>query len=173
MPKGKKGLAVELMLLMILLFFLAVSLVTGIFVNDKVADVIATTVLNSTSPAAGIISAMDTINSSTVNNSFAFIAGALILSIIITAFLSRIHPVWFFIFLLITSISLIVAAPLSNIYAELLANPTIAASVASQQTSMNYFMEHLITIIIVTGFIGVVITMSKQESVVSFGGSDI
>lgn len=173
MRKNKKGLAAEIMMLMVLLFFLAVSLVTVIFVNDIIADVISTTVLNSTSPAPGIISAMDTINSNTVDNSFAFIAGALILSIIITAFLARIHPVFFFIFLLITAISLVVAAPLTNIYQEMLANPTIAASVASQQTSMNFFMDNLIVIIIVTAALGTYIALSKQESTASFGGDDL
>ena len=174
MPKGKKGLAVELTYLMVILFFLAISLVAVVFVNDQIGNVINSNAeLNSTSAAPSIISALDTINESTVNNSFAFILGAMILSIVITAFLSRIHPAWFFVFLLLTGINIIVAAPLSNIYEEILANPTIAASVAADQTAINFAMENLITIIIVTAVLGVIIAMSKQDSVVSFGGTDI
>ena len=174
MVRGKKALASEIIFLMVVLFFLAISLVTVIFVNDKIADVIRDNEkLNSTAPADDIINALDTINEDTVNNSFAFIAGALILSIVLTAFLARIHPVWFFVFMLVAAICIIVAAPLSNIYEEVLANPAIADSVASEQTTINFFMENLVTIMIVTTVLGVVVAMSKEESVISLGGSDI
>jgi len=174
MRKGKKGLAVELTFLFVIIFFLAVSLVSVLFVNDKIAEIIGDNAeLNSTSAAPSIIAALDTVNEDTVNNSFAFLAGGMILSILLTAFLSRIHPGWFFVYLLLTGINLIVAAPLENIYEKILANPTIAASVAAEQTVINFFMTNLLTIMIVTTVLGLIIAMSKQDSVVSFGGADL
>ena len=170
---GKKGELSNIVIMVVLIFFLAVSLVVVIFVNDIIADVIKTTALNDTSVAADITSKMDIINSSTVDNSFAFIIGALIIGMMISAFMARTNAAWFFVYMIVTAVIIFAAAPLANMYATLLEAPAIAASIASDQTSINYIMENLVVIMIISAALSAFIALSKPETLFGGGTADI
>jgi hypothetical protein len=170
MLRGKKGAVEEMIYVLVVVFFLAVSLVVVVFVNDKMSDVIKTTALNDTNVSSDITSKMDLINEKTVDRTFVFIAGALMLSMIITAFLARTHPVWFFIWVIVIAIALFSAAPLANAYQKIIEAPAIASSVAGSQEAMNYFMQHLVKFMLGTALVSLVIALAKPESVQAIGG---
>lgn len=171
--KNKKAQASNIIFFTVVLFFLAMSLVTVIFVFDKIADVIKTNdALNSTSVASDITDTMDIVSSTTVDRTFAFLASILILGMMVSAFLTDRSPFWFFMYIIILAITILSAAPIANMYQRVLENPTFAASVAANQTAMNYFMTNYITIIIVASIASIVIALSKTQGVAS-GISDI
>lgn len=162
--KNKKGQATNIILFLIVIFFLAVSLVTVIFVNDKIADVIKTTALNQTNVSSEITDSMDIINSDVVDNTFAFVGAILIIGMMISAFLSDRHPAWFFLYIIVLAISIFSAAPLANMYQAVIENPAFAASVASNQVAINYFMNNYIKIIIVSSILSITIALTKFNS---------
>ena len=141
--------------------------------NKEINDVIKTTALNQTNVSSEITDKMDIINERTIDRTFIFIAGIMLLSMIISAFLARTHPVWFFIWVIVMAVCLFAAAPMANMYQRIIENQTIAASVAGSQTGINYFMQHLIKFILGTALISMVIALAKPESVQSIGGPDI
>lgn len=173
MLKGKQGQATNIILFTVIIFFLVISLTAAIFVNDKIADVIKTnSALNSTSVAGDITDKLDTINSSVIDNTFAFIAAILIIGMMISGFLSSRHPAWFFLYIIVLAVAIFTAAPLANTYQLIIENPSFAASVAANQPAMNYFMTNYIKIIIVAAIASIIVALSSPSSL-SGSPSDI
>lgn len=50
------------------------------------------------------------------------------LSVLISAFLVKTHPVWFVAYILVTVLAVILSVPISNTYEELVTNPTLAST---------------------------------------------
>lgn len=173
MLTGKKGQLENIVVVLVVVFFLAVSLIITIFVNEQFTKVVQNTALNDTTVAPDIISSMTLISTTVVDRMFLFIFGAMALAMILSAFFARNHPVWFFIYWIVTAICVVVAAPLANLYQRLIETDSFSASLASQQGVINYVMQHFIAIIIVLAVICTIIALSKPEDVYSGGTQDI
>lgn len=173
MFKNKKGDVAGIVIAMIIIFFLAVSFVVVIFVNDKFTDVVRNTQLNDTSVSANIISHMEIMSTSTVNNAFMFIFGAMAIGMLLTSFFARNHPIWFFVYFWVTAICIVVAAPLANMYQTLIEADAISATLADNQTMINYIMQHFVQIIIVLAVLCAIVAFTKPEQAFSGGVQDI
>ena len=94
----------------------------------------------------------------------------MILSILVTSFLIRVHPVFFVPYIFIWIISIIVAVPLSNTY-ETIYETAVLTSTFAQFSGVSFIMLHLPTFIAVIGAIaGIVMFVQMIRSGESTGG---
>jgi len=160
-----RGDATDIILFIVLILFLGISFIVGIFFNDIIKDVISTTQLNETSPASGMVSQLETFTTSTVQNAFVVIFGFLVIGVMISAFLVRVHPAFIFIWIIFLAVALFTSVFLANTYQAFIETEALS-SIASQQTAMNWILQHLVLITLAVGALSMVITFSR-----AFGGS--
>jgi hypothetical protein len=160
MLKGKKADFTDPILIVIILFFLAVSLVTSAFVVTKLKLVIQNTPLNDTEQAADIIASMDTLVNYSTQNAYMFIFAFLVIGTIVSSFMVKVHPVWFFLYILFGGLGVLLAVFLSNTYNAFI-NAGAILSVAAQQTKINYVMQHSVEIMIGVVALGAIVMFSR------------
>lgn len=158
--RNKKGDATDMVLLLIILFFLAVSFIVALFVNDKLKEIIDTTALNESAAYQDITDAFDKMNSTTVQRGFVLFFGLLVVGIMASSFLIRVHPIFIFIYILTLSAAIFVAVFLANTYQIIIETPQLAA-IASQQGMINFIMQNIIKILVGVGAMSMIIIFSK------------
>jgi len=80
---------------------------------------------------------------------------ALIIAIIIGSALVRLHPMWFFVYVLIVLLAVVFSAPISNAYESLLGS-TIYDGELLNFTVANHILLNLPTYVLITGLLGAV-----------------
>lgn len=157
---NKKGDVSDGIVLLIIFFFLAVSFTVVLFVNDKLHDVVADTPLNQSAAAADISSAMNTMTTTTVQRGFVLMFAILVIGTMVSAFLVRVHPAWLFLYIFFLAFDVFLAILLANTYNSVITNEALA-TVASQQTMMNWIMKNIVKIIIGVVGLSMIILFAK------------
>lgn len=169
----RKGDISQIVTFLIIVFFLAVSFIVVGFANDELKKVIDETALNSTSVATSASNQLETISTTTINNGFGAIVAFLIIGMILSSMLVRVHPVFLFIYIIVLAISIFVAVPLANTYEQIITNDSFT-SIASSQTIITWVMQNLILVLLGTVAISLIILFSRGRGTsFSGGGSDI
>lgn len=158
--KGKKGDASEIIYFIIILFFLAVSFTVALYANSKISDVISTTALNESSAAPTIISAFNYVNETVVQRGYIIMFAMLILGLLISSFLVRVHPIFIFIYIITLAFAVFLGVYLANIYETLIGIPEFAG-LAANQTMITYVMQHAVKILIATWALSMIILFGK------------
>jgi len=159
--RSKKADATDGLMMMITLFFLAVSLLIVGFVNSKISNIISTTDgLNSTTTATSAVTQLDLITSTSIQKGFAILFAFLCIGSLLTSFLVRVHPAFFFIYIITTGVMVILGAILGNVYNTLINNETLI-DVASQQTMTNWIMTHIVGIMLAVVAISLIVLFAK------------
>lgn len=171
MIRGKKGDATDPLVVVILLFFFAITFVVSIFVNNQIKNVIQTTELNSTSVAPAIISSLEDISTITVQRAYMMLFAFLIIGVIATSFLSRTYPVFMFIYILFLIPTIFVAVILQNAYESIVSNP-IFEDIISINTAFGFVMSNIMKIALAVGAITMIVTFSKFVVAPSSGGTE-
>ena len=170
MKNIKKGDASEIVTFLVIVFFLAVSFIVVIFANSKIQEVIDSSVLNVTDVAVDSSEQITLMTTKTVQRGFVAIVAFLILGIMVSSFMVNVHPVFLFVYIFILAVSIFVAVPLANTY-QMLIGFDVLSDIASQQTMINWIMEHLVLVILGTGALSMIILFGKLRGQ-SAGGSD-
>jgi hypothetical protein len=160
MLKGKKGDISEIPLFVILLFFLAVAFLVVIFTVDQFKGVIDDTDIGTTSTASTYTDALDNISLRAGQRAFVIIFSLLIISMLFSSFLIRIHPIFLFLYIIVLGITLFLGVFVSNTYQQLM-NVEALQTIAEQQTMITYIMEHLLMITLGTVALSMLITFGK------------
>lgn len=159
-PLGKKGDLTDGLYIIIFLFILAIGLIVGLIVNDKLKTAIETTALNDTVAAGNIIEAFDNVNTNTVQRGFVLVFGLLMVAVILSSFLIRVHPVFIFLYIIFLIIDLFVAVYIGNAYNTFRTNTEIA-KIAANQTMINFILEHIVEISLAVGVLSIMIVFAK------------
>ena len=157
---NKRGDVTDPMVILLILAFLSISFIVVILANSKISEVISTTALNSTTAAPNIISSLNDVNSNTVQRGFVIFMAILVIGIIGSAFLIRVHPVFLFIYIIVLGFTIFVALYIGNVYDDFIQNDTINA-IAADQTMINWIMQHIVTIILAVGALSMIIVFAK------------
>lgn len=157
---NRKGDATDILLFLVIVFFLAVAFIVVIFVNTKLSQVITDTPLNDTASAPDINNAFETVNTKTVQRGFILMFTILIIGMLVSAFLIRVHPIFFFFYIITVGFAIFLAVFLSNTYQMLIENPTIA-TIATEQTMINFVMQNIIAILIGSWALSIIILFGK------------
>ena len=166
---NKKGDATDMFIVMVVLFFLAVSIVIGIFVNTTLSSVITTTALNDSAAAGDIVETFDALNATGFQRAYVMIFALMILFVMASAFLVRIHPFWMWIYIIMIIITILTSVFMANVYGALADNPTLGPTITSQPM-ITFFMEHAVKIALAIGALSIVVVFSKLFSAPT-GGS--
>jgi len=168
---NKKGDATDIIFFGLIIFFLAISFVVGIYVNTKLADVVRNTKLNESAAASDILTGFDTINERVVQRGFVLMFAILIIGVLISGFLVSVHPIFIFIYIFTMMLAGLNAVYLSNLYQKLIENAQFAA-IAANYPMITFIMQHAIQILIGVGALSLIVTFSKLNPQRSFA-SDI
>lgn len=160
MLKKRKGDPTDMLLFLIIVFFLAVSLAVVLFANGKIQEVISTTVLNSTEAYASINDAFTTINEYTAQRGFTLFFGILIIGIIVSSFLVKVHPVFIFIYIITLGITILTSVYLANAYAMVVANGQLA-TIADNYAMMTFVMQNIGKILLGVGALSMIVIFGK------------
>ena len=158
--KNKRGDVTDIITFLIIVFFLATSFLVVGFTNDKLKDVITDTDINDSIYSQSYTDAMDNITTNTLQNGFVAIFAFLIIGMMVSSFMVKIHPIFLFMYVIFLAIASFVAVPLANAY-QMLMNAETIATVAGQQTTINWIMEHLVLITVGAGVISMIVTFAK------------
>jgi len=101
----------------------------------------------------------------TLHWSSTFIILAMCLSILISSFLTRVHPIFYVVYFMLSAIFLIVSFPISNAYETLSTTPTLASTFA-EFVGANYLLLHLPVVITITISLSIIILILSYY----FGG---
>lgn len=165
MRQRKKGDPTDILLFLVIVFFLAISLPIVLFANSKVHYLISNTVLNSTDAYDSINESFSMINEFVAQRAFTLFFGILIIGIIVSSFLIRVHPVFIFIYIIVLGTSILTAVYLANSYAMVVANPQLAA-IAANYEMMTFVMRNVTKILLAVGALSMIIIFGK------IGGGD-
>lgn len=172
----KKGDPTDIILFLVIVFFLVISLVVAIFVNTKIQTIISTTVLNQSAAYDSINTSFSNVNDLGVQRTFTFIFGLLIIGIIVSSFLIRVHPVFMFLYIIMLAVTIFISIFLANSYALLVDNPLLM-EIAEKYEMMTWVMQHVVKILIGVGALSMLIIFGKlgggTSGSGSFGGQDI
>jgi hypothetical protein len=162
----KKGDPTDILLFLVIVFFLAISLSVVLFANTKIHEMISTTVLNSTEAYDSINTSFGNINDFVAQRGFTLFFGILIIGIIVSSFLIRVHPVFIFIYIITLGVTILTSVYLANAYAMIVANPQLLA-IAEKYSMMTFVMRNIAKILLGVGAISIIIIFGK------IGGGDV
>jgi len=170
LKKNKKGDVTNIFTFIILVFFLAISFLIVAYTNSEFKNFIQDSELNNTEVSQSSIDMLDNFTTKTIQRGFILIFAFIIIGMMISSFLVRIHPVFIFIYILFLGIAIFVGVPLANAYQQLM-NTEVISTVAGQQTMINWVMEHFIMIILGVGGLSMIIVFGKLLG--RTGGDDL
>jgi len=174
--KDKKGDVSDTMVILLITVFLAISFIVVIYMNTKIKEVITDSALNDTAVASTITDAFDTINTTTVQRGFVLFFSILVIGIIASAFLIRVHPAFLFLYIIVISFTIFVAVYMGNLYDDF-TNVSEFATISADQPMINYIMENIVLITLAIGALSMIIVFAKlfgpNNSPIAVGGADI
>jgi len=156
----RKNDPTDIILLTIMLFFLAISIAVTIFVNTQVDKVNSETALNQSPASDSIISSFRNINQFVTQRAFTMFFAFLVIGILISSFLVRVHPVFIFIYIITLGVAILVTVYLANTYAMVVANPQLA-EIADHFAMTTFLMQHSVKIMLAVGALSMIIIFGK------------
>jgi hypothetical protein len=169
MDLGRKGDASDIVMFAIIMFFLAVSFIIVIFVNSKLTDVITDTQLSNSSAAPSIISSFNNVNDNVVQRGYVIIFALMLIFMMVSAMMVRVHPIFFFIYIITLAVTILLTVYTSNLYYSLI-NTEQLADIAANQTMITFFMKNSVIITIAVAALSMIVLFGKFFSA-PFGGT--
>jgi hypothetical protein len=160
--KQKKGDLSDTLIFVIAAFIFGIGMFVLIYAIPQISGGLRLAGLNNSIETTNAINAIDGFNT-TINYGTFFVFVGLLISIFITSFLVRSHPIFMIMYILFMPASIILAVYLGNAYNNL---TTISAfsSIYSQANLINLFFEHLVKITLVANILSMIIVFSKFSS---------
>ena len=166
--KSKKGEITDMLIFVVTIFALGIGLFMMMYITPTISNGLRGAGLNNTVEGANAIDAMNSVGTTVVNNGFLLLFVGLIISMMITSFLVRTHPIFLFLYILILAITLLLAAYLGNAYDQMIQNPIFASTLADA-TFINFILSHIVELSLAAGALSLIIMFSKFST---YGGSE-
>jgi hypothetical protein len=155
----KKGDPTDIILLVIFLFVFAVSFLVYYYFTGVTADALSNSPLNITETQGGIQTLRD-LGSQGASQGFLMIFLALLLGMMITSFLVRIHPIFLVVYILVLAINIFVAVVMGNSY-HLITSQEPFTTLAANQPIIVTFMNNIVLITLVSGVLSMIVVFAK------------
>lgn len=165
--KNKKGELTDMFIFLITMFILAIGLLIMIFVIPNITTGLKSAGLNNSAEGVNAINGLERIGTHTINNGFLLIFVGLTLSMLITSFLVRTHPIFLLLYIFMLVITVILGAYLGNVYYDL-QNSATFSSVIDDASYINTIMNHIVEITIGVAILSMIIVFAKFST---FGGT--
>lgn len=156
---NKKGDITDMLVFVVILFVLFVGFFILSFVIPFISEGLETAGLNSTSEGARGIQAIADIGSKTINQGAFFLFFGLSLSVFITSFFARTHPLFLFLYIFFLIITIIVGVYLGNAYQDMANNAVFSGFTGP--SLINLVMNNLIKITVGVAALSFVLLFAK------------
>lgn len=165
--KSKKGELTDYLIFLITIFILAVGFFVMIFVIPAISSGLRNAGMNSTTEGSNAINSMESIGTGTINMGFMLLFSGLVISMMITSFLVRTHPIFLFLYILFLGITLLLGLYLGNAYYALEQNPALASAIP-HAGFIHLVMNNIVLITLAVAALSMIIMFSKFST---FGGT--
>lgn len=166
--KNKKGELSDMLIWVITIFVLAVGLFIIIYIVPQISGGLRTAGLNNSAEGTSAIASMEGMAGGTINFGFMLLFIGLVMSLMVSSFLVRTHPIFMFMYIFFLGLTLFIGIYLGNAYNTLMTNP-IFASAISNASFINLIMGHIVEITLAVGALSMVILFAKFST---FGGTE-
>jgi hypothetical protein len=160
---NNRGEISDMLIFVITVFILAIGFFILIFIIPSITTGLRTAGMNSTTEGNNAIQSLSDIGTHTINNGFMLLFVGLILSVMITSFMVRSHPIFLFLYIFSLAITLLLAVYLGNAYYDL-QNNIIFASTVNDASFINVVLNHIVEIACAVGALSLVIVFAKPSS---------
>jgi hypothetical protein len=160
--KNKKGELTDMLIWLITIFILGIGLFILMFIIPSITGGLRTAGLNNSVEGANAITSMDGLGN-IINNGFLMLFVGLIISVMITSFMVRTHPIFLFLYIIFLAITVLLSFYLGNAYYQLIGNPTFA-SMVNTATFSNWILGHIAEITVAVGALSMIIVFAKFSS---------
>lgn len=158
---SKKGDLPDMMIFLVTAFVFAIGLLTLAFVIPAVADgLIGTGGIDENQGAKDAIEAIRELGVNGMQQGFFLLMMGLIMSTMITAFLTRTHPIFIFMYIFFLGITLFLGGYLGNAFEQFASSPVLVDTLGSQGL-ISIFMQHIVMIVLITGALSMIIIFAK------------
>lgn len=164
--KSKRGDLTDMFIFVITLFILAIGLFILMFIIPQITNGLRIGGLNNSVAGANAINSMDNLGTHTINNGFLMLFVGLVISMMITSFMVRTHPIFLFLYIIFLGITILLSFYLGNAYYDMINNP-VFASMYSTATFSNWILGHIAEITVAVGAVSMIILFSKFST---YGG---
>jgi len=165
--KNKKGELTDYLIFLITIFILAIGFFVMIYVIPEIGNGLKNAGMNSTSEGSDAIESMISIGTGTINMGFMLLFVGLIISMMITSFMVRTHPIFLFLYILFLGITLLLGLYLGNAYYTFEQNPLFASTIANAGF-IHLVMSNIVLITLAVSALSMIIIFAKFST---FGGT--
>ncbi len=165
--KSNKGEITDLWVWLVTIFALGIGLFVLMYIIPSISGGLRLAGLNNSAEGSASIDALDSIGTSTINNGFMLLFVGLIISLMITSFLVRTHPIFLFLYIFMLAIMILLAAYLGNAYEDMKNNP-VFASTLTNANFINMVLSHIVEISLAVGALSIIIIFAKFST---YGGT--
>lgn len=161
--KEKKGDLPDMLVFLVTLWILAIGLFIFAYITPTITNALGDAGLNSSVEGTNAINSLSDIGTVTIQRGFFFLFVGLSISVMVTSFLSRTHPIFLFLYILFLATTIVLATYLGNAYQQLVEIPLFAETLQSQ-TLINLVMDNILIIVLSIGALSFIIVFSKFKS---------
>lgn len=170
--KNKKGDVTDSLVLLITITIFAIGFFILAFVIPQITDGLKVADMNSTSEGASAIDQLENLGVVGIQRGFFLLFVGLIISTLISSFLTRTHPIFLFLYIIFLALTVFLGTYLGNVY-ETVSNTAPLSNILSSQGLITVVMENIITIMIAVGALSMIIVFAKFSSIRGGGIQDI
>jgi hypothetical protein len=116
--------------------------------------------LNQSSEGASAISSLESMGTNGINMGFMLLFGGLIISLIITSFMIRTHPIFMFLYIFFLAITILLGVYLGNAYNQMASMPAFANTI-NDASFITLVMSHIVEISLAIGALSMIIVFAK------------
>lgn len=162
--KSKKGDLPDMLIFMVTIFIFAVGLLTFAFVIPSITDGLNTAGLNESSGGKLAIDELEEYGANGLQKGFFFLFVGLIMSTMITSFLTRTHSIFLFMYIFFLGVTLFVGGFLGNAFEQFATSPVLVDTLGSQGY-ISIVMQNIVLITLITGALSMIIVFAKFSGV--------
>ena len=158
--QSKKGDLPDMLIFIVTIFVFSIGLLVLAFVVPEIADGLNIAGLNDSNATRDAITELENFPN-IINRGFFLLFAGLVMSLMITSFFVRVHPIFLFLWIIVLGITIFVGLYLGNAY-ETLQNVGVLSDV--NPTLINLVWENIIKITLAAGALSIVIVFVKFVS---------
>lgn len=164
MFNNKKGDLPDMFIFIVTAFVFSIGFMILAFIIPAVADgLLATGGLNESQGALNTIEAIRELGATGMQRGFFFLMIGLMMSTMITSFLTKTHPIFLFMYIFFLGITLFVGGYLGNAFEQFASSPVLVDTLGSQGL-ISIFMKNIVIITLITGALSMIIIFAKFSS---------
>lgn len=161
---SKKGDLPDMLIFIVVIFSLAIGFLILSFIIPTIADGLDTAALNSSAEGARAIDGLSQLGAEGIQRGFFFLFVGLIMSTMITSFLTVTHPIFLFMYIFFLGITLLLGTFFGNAFEQFATSPVLVDTLGSQGL-ISIVMQNIVIITLVTGALSMIIIFAKFSSV--------